>query len=244
MAPDPIAAPAGQVIVTGAASGIGAAIVRGLVACGRPVGALDIAPDGLARLRDEAGDLIRTACVDLTDPDALEGAIAACRIDTVPLTGLVNNAGGGGGQSLVEMTPGQWNATLALNLTSAFLATKAVLGPLMANGGGAIVNIGSIAAYRVSPVGGAAYAAAKAGMLAFTRQCAHELAAHRIRVNAICPGPTRTGLTRHSQREDCEFPLGRWIEPSDIVPTALHLLGPRSAMCTGAAITIDGGAGL
>ena len=200
----------GCVIVTGAASGIGAAVVRSLIARGRIAVALDVDETPLKQLAAQAGGKVHAFTADLTDAR-------------------------------------QVAATLHLNLTTAFLATKAALPALIANDGGEIVNIGSIAAFRPSPVGGAAYAAAKAGLIAFTRQCAHELAElarHHIRVNAVCPGPTRTALTRNSARASSDFPPGRWIEPDDVAATVPHLLEPASGMCTGSVCTVDGGIGL
>jgi 3-oxoacyl-[acyl-carrier protein] reductase len=90
-------------------------------------------------------------------------------------------------------------------------------------------------------VGGAAYAAAKAGVLALTRQTAYEWARERIRANAVCPGPTRTLLTRNSKRSDDDFPLGKWIEPADVAEAILFLASPRSAMCSGTVVNVDGG---
>ena len=229
-----------QVIVTGAASGIGAAVVRILVERGVSVGALDIDAAGLDTLWSST-DLVRAKPADVCDAGAVAEAISAVSRDRMPISGLVNCAGGGGGQTIREMTADQWRATLDLNLTSAFLVTKAVLERMIDTGGGAIVNVASVAAYRPSPIGGAAYSAAKAGMLAFTRQCAHELAVHRIRANAVCPGPTRTALTRNPDSDRSRFPLGRWIEPEDVARSIVHLLGEDSAMCSGTAITIDGG---
>lgn len=234
----------GCVIVTGAASGIGAAIVRSLAARGRVAVALDMDEAPLKQLASQADGKVHGFAADLTDAQQVSAAIGRCLDEGLAISGLVNNVGGGGGQALQDMTLEAWNATLHLNLTTAFLATKAALPALIANGGGEIVNIGSIAAFRPSPVGGAAYAAAKAGLVAFTRQCAHELARHHIRVNAVCPGPTRTALTRNSARASSDFPLGRWIEPEDVAATVLHLLEPASAMCTGSVFTVDGGIGL
>jgi 3-oxoacyl-[acyl-carrier protein] reductase len=137
-----------------------------------------------------------------------------------------------------------WDETLALNLRSAFIATRGVFEAMRRRGGGSIVNVASIAAHGVSPLGGAAYAAAKAGLLALTRQTAYEWSREHIRANAVCPGPTRTLLTRESRRENADFPLGRWIEPTDIAEAILFLASPRSAMCSGTVVNVDGAVGL
>src|SRR5690606_3699513 len=111
-------------------------------------------------------------------------------------------------------------------------------------GGGAIVNVASIAAHTYSPLGGGAYAASKAGLLALTRQTAHEWARYRIRANAVCPGPTRSELTRASTRQDADFPLGAWVQPGDVARAVRFLASPEAAMCTGAVLDVDGGVGV
>lgn len=226
-------------IVTGGAHGIGAAVVRGLAALGTRVIVID---------RDEAATHTIAQDVDGTAliADAGDAVAFAAAVDHIDRTEpyvdiLVNNVGGGPRRTLEQMTVADWDQTLALNLRSAFLASRGVLPAMRRRGRGSIVNVASIAAHAISPVGGAAYAAAKAGMVALTRQTAHEWAKYRIRANAVCPGPTRTALTAQSSRRDEEFPLGRWIEPADVAEAVIFLASDRSAMCTGTVVDVDGG---
>jgi NAD(P)-dependent dehydrogenase (short-subunit alcohol dehydrogenase family) len=115
-------------------------------------------------------------------------------------------------------------------------------------GGGAIVNIASVAGRRISFGGGANYTSSKAGLLGFTRHAAYELAPDQIRVNAVCPGPTATAFgggqvpsnEQKAQRAK-KIPLGRMVEPEDIADAVLFLASDRARMCTGIALDVDGG---
>src|SRR5207302_4556090 len=127
-------------------------------------------------------------------------------------------------------------------------AVQAVIPHMMTRGGGAIVNIASVAARRISFGGGANYSASKAGLLGFTRHAAYELAPDRIRVNAVCPGPTATGFggaqlpsEEQKERRARKIPLGRMVEPDDIANAVLFLASDQSRMCTGIALDVDGG---
>jgi len=222
-------------IVTGASSGIGAATAVLLAGRGVTVAGVDIQPPALPM------PLFRQA--DLTRPESAREAVDWIARRCGPIGMLVNSAGGGQGAPLEQLDAERWNALIALNLSSAFYMIQAAI-PHMRAGGGSIVNVASLAARLVSPKGGAAYAAAKAGILALSRQCAQELAPRRIRVNSVLPGPTRTALTRDSRRTDSDFPLGRWPEADDVARAIAFLLSEDAAMCTGAEIVVDGGAGL
>lgn len=227
-------------VVTGGAGGIGAAIAHALARCGAHVCIVDRDADGAAALAGRIGG--RAYAADACDADAWCRAFEDIGRAYPQWDVLVNNVGGTtAGRRLEEMSIDDWDECLAVNLRAAFLATRAAFVPMRRCGAGAIVNVASIAAHSVSPVGGAAYAAAKAALLALTRQTAYEWAGHRIRANAVCPGPTRSALTRSSVRSEETFPLGRWVEPEDVAEAALYLASPRSAMCTGTVIDVDGG---
>lgn len=230
------------VIVTGGASGIGAAIAREFARDGARVVIIDLALERAEALASEIRGEAYAA--DAAQPAELAAVLARIDAQEKGIDVLVNNVGGGARRTLEALTLPDWQDTLALNLTSAFVATQGVLGAMRRCGGGAIVNIASIAAHSVSPVGGAAYAASKAGLLALTRQTAHEWAKYRIRANAVCPGPTRTDLTLTSARTDSEFPLGAWIHPEEIANAVTFLASSRASMCTGAVLDVDGGVSL
>lgn len=222
-------------VVTGGASGIGAMTVECLRAAGCTVVPFDL-----------AGQALR---VDVTDPTAVASAIDSVAADNGGLDILVNNAGGGPRGSVATLSIADWRASLALNLDAAFFCLRAALPHLRQRGGGSVVNVASIAGKTVSKVAGAGYAAGKAGLLGLTRQAAAELAADNIRVNAVCPGPTRTGLTTtdgdaRPSRFAARMPLGRIAEALDVAEAIVFLAGPHAAMCTGISIDIDGGLGV
>lgn len=225
-------------IVTGGAHGIGAAVVRCLADLGARVLIVDHDTEAASNLASEVNGTAFP--VDASDGSALENVFEAIDGSEPGIDILVNNVGGGPRRTLEQLSIADWDHTLALNLRSAFIATRGVLQPMRRRGGGSIVNVASIAAHTISPVGGGAYAAAKAGLLALTRQTAYEWAPYRIRANAVCPGPTRTPLTQHSTRTDTDFPLGRWIEAADVAAAVLFLASARSAMCSGTVVDVDG----
>lgn len=229
--------------VTGAGSGIGAATARQLSRLGARVVLLDIDGDAAGRIAAECDRAI-VKQLDITDAPAVSAAFGEIA-EAGGLHLLVNNAGGGAGAKLPDLDAAHWRRLVALNLDGAFHCLSAAA-PLIAaqEKGGAIVNVASLAARHVSPMGGGAYAAAKAGVVALSRQAAFELAGSGVRVNTVLPGPVRTALTEGSARRDSEFPLGRWVEAADVAEAICFLLGPGAAMCTGAELVVDGGVSL
>jgi 3-oxoacyl-[acyl-carrier protein] reductase len=224
---------AGKVaVVTGTAHGIGAAIAGALRGDGATVHGVD---------KDEA---------DLTDAAAARDFFAS--VGQVDI--LVNNAGGVCGQvghPLDEVPDEDWHAIVNANLTTAFHCTRAVIGGMKQRGWGRIVNISSAAGLTVSKTGIQAYASAKAGMIGFTRQMAHELGPHGITVNCIAPGfilsnPT-TEVQWASYGADGQRTLvagiatGRLGEPADIANGVQFFASARSGWVTGQVIAIDGG---
>jgi 3-oxoacyl-[acyl-carrier protein] reductase len=234
---------AGKVaVVSGTAQGIGSAIASALRADGADV-------HGVDRSGVE-GDRTGSYVVDLTDSAAVADFFA--RIGGVDI--LVNNAGGVCGQvgrALEEVPDEDWHAVVNANLTTAFHCTRAVVGSMKQRGWGRIINISSAAGLTVSKTGIQAYASAKAGMIGFTRQMAHELGPHGITVNCIAPGfilsnPT-TELQWQSYGEDGQRELIRGIatrrlgEPADIANGVQFFASARSGWVTGQVIAIDGG---
>jgi NAD(P)-dependent dehydrogenase (short-subunit alcohol dehydrogenase family) len=140
-----------------------------------------------------------------------------------------------------------WERVLAVNLRGPFNGVQAVLPHMRARGGGAVVNIASVAGRRISFGGGAHYSASKAGLLGFTRHAAYELAPDHIRVNAVCPGPTATAFSGRMPSAEAraarakKIPLGRMVEPADIADAILFLASDAARMCTGIALDVDGG---
>jgi 3-oxoacyl-[acyl-carrier protein] reductase len=146
-----------------------------------------------------------------------------------------------------ETSAEDWDRVIAVNLTGAFNGIQAVLPYMRKRGGGAIINMASIAGQRISFGGTANYSASKAGLLGLTRHAAYELAPDKIRVNAVCPGPTATGFGGARPTEEGKavraqkIPLGRMCEPEDIADPILFLAGDAARMITGVALTVDGG---
>lgn len=230
-------------IVTGAGSGIGRATALRLAAQGDRTVLLDRDGAAAKRVATEIGD---TASAYAVDVDVVDTAAINAAVDKVSeafgrIDILINNAGGGSGARLLEVDAENWDAMLALNVTSALRLIQAVAPVMARGGGGAIVNVASLAARFASPKGGAGYSAAKAALLALSRQAASELAPSGIRVNSVLPGPTRTELTRASLRTDQSFPLGRWVEAEDIAAAIAFLAGDSARMCTGVELVVDGG---
>jgi 3-oxoacyl-[acyl-carrier protein] reductase len=234
---------AGKVaVVTGTAHGIGAAIAAALRGDGADVHGVDIlGPDAHEAGRDR---------LDLTDSAAVHDFFA--RLGGVDI--LVNNAGGVCGQvgrPLDEVPDEDWHAVVNANLTTAFHCTRAVVNGMKQRGWGRIINISSAAGLTVSKTGIQAYASAKAGMIGFTRQMAHELGPLGITVNCIAPGfilsnPTTElqwlGYGADGQRELVSgIAMGRLGKPADIANGVQFFASARSGWVTGQVIAIDGG---
>lgn len=239
-----------SIVVTGAASGIGRAIARRLGEEGARVGILDRDGEGGERVARE----IRAAegrawafATDITDPDAVESAVAAFDAEAGPITGLVNNAGWDVARPFLETDPDFWKQVVDINLMGPLQVSKAVLGRMQANGRGRVVSIASDAG-RVGSSGEAVYAACKGGMIAFSKSVARELARTGITLNCVCPGPTDTPLL--AQLEETgrlaaalakAIPMRRLAVPEDYPGLVAFLLSDDAAFITGQVISVSGG---
>lgn len=251
---------AGKVaLITGAGRGIGRAIATGFAREGASIAAVSRTPEELDSLVGEVKALGVNATAfptDLTDVGALQRLVSAVLQNLGGLDILVNNAGIGTAQSprpVQEFDDDYWNLTLQLNLTAPYLLSKAVLPVFLKNQKGRIINIASVAG-KIGIVHGVAYTASKHGLLGLTRALATEVARCGITVNAICPGPVRSVMNDQRVRHDAErlgitveelesriTPIGRRLEPEEIVPMAVLLAGEGSAGITGQAFNICGG---
>ncbi|MDR2214858.1 MAG: SDR family oxidoreductase [Nevskiaceae bacterium] len=244
-----------RVLVTAGASGIGLAIVRAFHAKGARVFTCDI---DQARLREVAQQLpgVQVQCCDVGDRQAVAGMVA----DAVQWLGgldvLVNNAGiGGPTRPVHELDPADWDAVLRVNLTGAFDVTRHAIAHLIQAGGGAIINLSS-AAGRFGYANRSPYAASKWALIGFTKTLSMELGPHRIRANAIAPGPVAgqrlervfEGRARQSGRsieeeKDIGFAslsIRQAVEPDDIAALAVYLASDAARMISGQVIPIDG----
>jgi NAD(P)-dependent dehydrogenase (short-subunit alcohol dehydrogenase family) len=242
---------AGKVaLVTGGGNGIGAATCRAFAAAGAEVAVIDRDATAAERVAAEigaAGGKAHAHALDVADNAAFRRLAETAAAQAGGLDILVNCAGTTVRRTIEAMQPQDWERVIAVNLTGAFNGIQAVLPHLRRRGGGAIVNIASIAGRRISFGGTANYTASKAGLLGLTRHAAYELAPDQIRVNAVCPGPTATafgGALRSSEQKEAagrKIPLGHMVEPADIADAVLFLAGPAARMITGVALDVDGG---
>jgi NAD(P)-dependent dehydrogenase (short-subunit alcohol dehydrogenase family) len=242
---------AGRVcVVTGAASGIGAAVAAAAAHAGALLALLDKDAEGCAdmasKLAQQGFPVIAVPCDTSSDSDVLAAA-RRVREELGPCTALVNNAGmlRSGGLDTVSLE--DWNRVLAVNLTGYLLCSRTFSGQMLEAGGGSMVHVASIAANFPQTRSGA-YSAAKAGVLLLSRQMAAEWGPSGIRSNAICPGMIRTPLSAgfYSQpgveeRRAAATASRRIGEPGDIADAALFLLSRRAAYVNGAELAVDGG---
>ncbi len=221
-------------IVTGGASGIGAATVALLASAGVTVASFDIEPGQRYQ-------------VDVSDADAVSRGVAAVRRELGPIDILVNAAGiaAGGpldGAGFVET----WQQTLAVNLTGVMLMVRECLEDLKASEAGRIVNIASTEALTASR-GSMPYTVSKHGVLGFTRSLAVELGRSGVTANCVCPGATVTGMTSaipESHRDVFarrHVPVGRYARAEEIAFMVATLCAPEASYVNGAVIAVDGG---
>jgi 2-deoxy-D-gluconate 3-dehydrogenase len=238
-------------IVTGGNGGIGLGMARGLAKAGARVvvAARDVAKSAAA-VRDLSalgGEALAIA-VDVADERSVDARVAATVERCGRLDVLVNNAGINIRKPAHELALDEWRQVLDVNLTSAFLCSRAAHSPMKAAGGGKIINIGSM----LSIFGASfapAYGASKGGIVQLTRSLAVAWAADNIQVNAVLPGWIDTALTRQGRAEVdglnervlARSPSKRWGTIDDFEGIAVFLSGAGSAFVTGAAIPVDGG---
>jgi len=238
-------------LVAGAGGGIGGAGAAGLASEGASVVSADIdaaaAEAVAARIRAGGGRATSTA-LDVRDREAVDAVVAITVRAFGRLDVLLDCAGVSHGGTFLDLEHGEWERVIAVNLTGMFhLGQAAARQMVRQGGGGSIINVTSQLAEVARPER-AAYVASKGGGRSLTHAMALDLAAHGIRVNAIAPGPTLTGLTRASYADPerrratiAQIPLGRLGDPQDLIGAILFLASDESIWATGSTITVDGG---
>jgi NAD(P)-dependent dehydrogenase (short-subunit alcohol dehydrogenase family) len=238
-------------IITGAASGIGAATLRRLAAEGAAVVCADINDDAGARIVGEivAGGGRATYChTDVASLADLQHTVAVAVERYGGLDIIHNNAAWSGGGYVADIDPEIWDRSLKVMLTGVFYGMKAAIPALLERGGGSIINTASVEAF-IAEVMAAPYNTAKAGMINLTRTVAVEYGRRNIRANCVCPGCVETplferlaGIAPKPRAEiAAAHALGRLIQPEEIANVVLFLASDESSAITGAAIVADAG---
>ena len=242
---------AGQVaLVTGASRGIGAAIARRLSENGAKIGVNyhtnQAAANSVVEAITVAGGEAFAIAGDVSQEESAESVVKQTTERWGQIDILVNNAGITRDRLLLRMTLEDWDQVLDVDLRSAFLCTKNVMPQLIKRRLGRVINISSVVGIGGNP-GQANYAAAKAGLIGFTKAVAREVASRNVTVNAVAPGFIDTGgmvdqLTQDARKQIMgRIPMGRFGSGSEVAEVVAFLASPRAGYITGQAITIDGG---
>src|SRR5271156_718453 len=227
-------------LISGGARGMGAAHARMLVSEGAKVVIGDILDDEGKALADEIGEAARYVHLDVTQPDQWDAAVATATSEFGKLNVLVNTAGPVARGKLKNFDLGKWQKVIDVNLTGTFLGMRVAVEPMIAAGGGSIINVSSIEGLRgavmVHP-----YVASKWAVRGLSKSAALELAPHNIRVNSIHPGFIRTPMTKHFPDDMVTVPLGRPGVSDEVATFVVFLASDESSYATGAEFVMDGG---
>jgi NAD(P)-dependent dehydrogenase (short-subunit alcohol dehydrogenase family) len=235
-------------IVTGAAGGVGRAVVQALLDRGASVVAEDLDPS-VHELADD--DRVVALVGDVTDPATAEAAVATALDRFGRLDVLVNNAGRFLPKAIGDTTDEEWDTIMAINVKGPFLHCRAALPHLTSSGDGAIVNVASVSGL-VGMNRQTAYCASKGALVQLTRQLAVDHAADGVRVNAVAPGAIMTELLTGSLRGEPDLdarlaaiadhhPMGRISQPAETAAVVAFLASPDASFVTGTIVPVDGG---
>jgi 3-oxoacyl-[acyl-carrier protein] reductase len=235
-------------IVTGASGGIGQVIASTLAAQGADIALVGQSVERLAQAAEKVKAQGRRAecySVDVSKGEAVQDMVSRAEKDLGPIDILVNNAGITRDGLVMRMTEEDWDQVMTVNLKSVFLFTKAISRSMMKRRSGSIINISSIIGL-IGNAGQGNYSASKAGIIAFTKSIAKELASRNVRVNAVAPGFIETNMTA-KMPEDLQkkmldaIPLGRYGKPEDVASVVAFLAGDGAGYMTGQVLTVCGG---
>ena len=232
-------------LVTGASRGIGAAIAATLAQAGATVVGTATSDGGASAISDALGDSGRGIVLDIADDDSVAAAIKDVQGNEGSPTILVNNAGITRDNLLMRMKPEEWDDVLSTNLSGVFRVSKACMRGMMKARKGRIINIASVIGV-MGNAGQANYAAAKAGIIGFSKSLAREVGSRNITVNVVAPGFIDTDMTRVLPEEQragmlAQVPLGRLGDGGDIASAVLFLASGAGAYITGETLHVNGG---
>jgi 3-oxoacyl-[acyl-carrier protein] reductase len=232
-------------LVTGASRGIGAAIANALNAAGATVIGTATSESGAASIGDALGNTGRGVVLNIADEDSVVAALKDIQQNEGSPTIVVNNAGITRDNLLMRMKQDEWDDVLATNLSGVYRVSKACLRGMMKSKKGRIINIASVIGLMGNP-GQSNYAAAKAGIIGFSKSLAREIGSRNITVNVVAPGFIDTDMTRvlpEDQREAmlAQIPLGRLGEGDDIANAVVFLASGAGSYITGETLHVNGG---
>ena len=247
------------VVVTGAGSGIGAAIARAFDQLGDRVSAFDISSERLEAVLGELSDRARGTVVDVSDEEDIRGAVKTANDEAGSLDVLVNVAGVADGKpEFVQTTTELWRRILDVNLSGTFYASQEAARIMIEQGSGRIINMASISTFSAR-ANGAAYTVSKAGIYGLTQRLAWELGSHGITVNAILPGAITTGIGGNTRELLGDLfpqssgglmtaadlaalvPVGRRGTADEVAAAAVFLASEAASYINGVALPVDGG---
>ena len=232
-------------LVTGGSRGIGFAVAKRLIADGAKVALVSTKLEGVVAAASQLGENAKGYACDVSSYDDVQALVAAVLADFGKIDILLNNAGITRDDLLMRMSEEEWDRVLAVNLKGSFNTCKAVMRPMMKARFGRIINISSVVGLCGNP-GQTNYAAAKAGLIGFTKSLAREIASRNITVNAVAPGMVETDMSGALPEEARnafiqQVPLARAGKPEDIAGAVAFLAGPDASYITGHVICVDGG---
>jgi len=238
-------------LVTGAAGGVGAELAVGLAEIGADVGCVDVAGERLDRTVEAVRGRGRRAIAvpaDVTDPGSVDASVAQVESELGPLRLAVNCAGVHSTAPAEAMDRAMWQRLVDVNLTGVFHSCQAEGRAMLRNGGGSIVNLGSIAAtIAVRGIEQVHYSSTKAAVVHLSKSLALEWADRGVRVNVVSPGYVRVGMARRTKTSRTpqayidDIPMGRMAEAAELVGPIVFLLSGAASYCTGTELVVDGG---
>ncbi|TOD63803.1 3-oxoacyl-ACP reductase [Vibrio parahaemolyticus] len=232
-------------LVTGASRGIGRAIAELLVERGATVIGTATSESGAAAISEYLGENGKGLALNVTDVESIEATLKTINDEFGAIDILVNNAGITRDNLLMRMKDDEWNDIINTNLTPIYRMSKAVLRGMMKKRAGRIINVGSVVGI-MGNAGQTNYAAAKAGVIGFTKSMAREVASRGVTVNTVAPGFIETDMTKALNDDQraatlANVPAGRLGDPREIASAVVFLASPEAAYITGETLHVNGG---